>query len=189
MAVERLRSVTMLVLLSLPLTVTPLRAQGADADSEDSDEGQHLYIARGCLGCHGASGRGGVGPALAGTRLPMEAFLHQLREPRDIMPVFPAEIVSEDDAEEIHEYLSGLAPDVPRLRAELPGALAREFGVRAVALAADAVTAYVGALGSRPGAVVAAGTGLIAVGTDLKRWRRADGCACTSPTPRLRARR
>ena len=34
MAVERLRSVTMLVLLSLPLTVTPLRAQGADADSE-----------------------------------------------------------------------------------------------------------------------------------------------------------
>ncbi|MFI1000516.1 N-acetylglucosamine kinase [Streptomyces galbus] len=61
------------------------------------------------------------------------------------------------------------------LRAELPGALAREFGVRRVALAADAVTAYVGALGVRPGAVVAAGTGLIALGTDLSRWRRADG--------------
>ncbi|TKS99498.1 N-acetylglucosamine kinase [Streptomyces lasalocidi] len=61
------------------------------------------------------------------------------------------------------------------LRAELPGALAREFGVRRVALAADAVTAYVGALGVRPGAVVAAGTGLIALGTDLARWRRADG--------------
>ncbi|MFJ4468525.1 N-acetylglucosamine kinase [Streptomyces sp. NPDC089424] len=61
------------------------------------------------------------------------------------------------------------------LRAELPGALRRECGIRAVALAADAVTAYAGALGSRPGAVVAAGTGLIAVGTDLTRWRRADG--------------
>lgn len=61
------------------------------------------------------------------------------------------------------------------LRADLPGALAREFGVRTVALAADAVTAYVGALGPRAGAVVAAGTGLIALGTDLTSWRRADG--------------
>ncbi|MEV5321021.1 BadF/BadG/BcrA/BcrD ATPase family protein [Streptomyces sp. NPDC052687] len=61
------------------------------------------------------------------------------------------------------------------LRAELPGALRREFGIRRVALAADAVTAYVGALGVRPGAVIAAGTGLIAIGTDLTGWRRADG--------------
>ncbi len=49
------------------------------------------------------------------------------------------------------------------------------LGARRVALAADAVTAYAGALGERPGAVVAAGTGLIATGTDLRRWRRADG--------------
>ncbi|MFH8804139.1 N-acetylglucosamine kinase [Streptomyces sp. NPDC017936] len=61
------------------------------------------------------------------------------------------------------------------LRAELPAALARAFGVRSIALAADAVTAYTGALGSRPGVVVAAGTGLVAVGTDLSAWRRADG--------------
>lgn len=61
------------------------------------------------------------------------------------------------------------------LRADLPSALARELGVRRVALAADGVTAYVGALGQRSGAVVAAGTGLIAIGTDLTRWRRADG--------------
>ncbi|MFD5648037.1 N-acetylglucosamine kinase [Streptomyces sp. NPDC127039] len=70
---------------------------------------------------------------------------------------------------------AGLATLGDALRAELPGALARELGVRTVALAADAVTAYVGALGPRAGAVVAAGTGLIAVGTDLTRWRRADG--------------
>ncbi|MGI5452548.1 N-acetylglucosamine kinase [Streptomyces sp. CA-249302] len=70
---------------------------------------------------------------------------------------------------------AGLATLGDALRAELPGALRREFGVRAVALAADAVTAYVGAVGAHPGAVVAGGTGLIAVGTDLTRWRRADG--------------
>ncbi|ANP53236.1 N-acetylglucosamine kinase-like BadF-type ATPase [Streptomyces griseochromogenes] len=70
---------------------------------------------------------------------------------------------------------AGFASLGDALRAELPGALARELGVRSVALAADAVTAYAGALGPRPGAVVAAGTGLIAIGTDLTGWRRADG--------------
>ncbi|MBD0421268.1 ATPase [Streptomyces sp. TRM S81-3] len=70
---------------------------------------------------------------------------------------------------------AGLATLGDALRAELPGALARELGARSVALVADAVTAYAGALGPRPGAVVAAGTGLIAIGTDLARWRRADG--------------
>ncbi|GGW28258.1 N-acetylglucosamine kinase [Streptomyces griseoloalbus] len=70
---------------------------------------------------------------------------------------------------------AGLASLGDALRAELPGALARELGVRRVALAADAVTAYVGALGPRPGAVIAAGTGMITIGTDLTGWRRADG--------------
>ncbi|MFV8183856.1 N-acetylglucosamine kinase [Streptomyces sp. AF1B] len=70
---------------------------------------------------------------------------------------------------------AGLATLGDALRAELPGALRREFGIRSVALVADAVAGYVGALGPCPGAVVAAGTGLIAVGTDLTCWRRADG--------------
>ncbi|MEV7016997.1 BadF/BadG/BcrA/BcrD ATPase family protein [Streptomyces sp. NPDC093991] len=70
---------------------------------------------------------------------------------------------------------AGMASLGDALRAELPGGLARELGVTRAALAADAVTAYVGALGPRPGAVIAAGTGLIAIGTDLAGWRRADG--------------
>lgn len=70
---------------------------------------------------------------------------------------------------------AGMAGLGDALRAELPSALAREFGVGTVGLAADAVTGYAGALGARPGAVVAAGTGLIAIGTDLTSWRRADG--------------
>ncbi|MFE7776848.1 N-acetylglucosamine kinase [Streptomyces sp. NPDC057445] len=70
---------------------------------------------------------------------------------------------------------AGMATLGDELRAVVPGALEQAFGVRAVALAADAVTAYAGAVGQRPGAVVAAGTGMIALGTDLTRWRRADG--------------
>lgn len=70
---------------------------------------------------------------------------------------------------------AGMATLGGRLRAELPGALAAALGVRRMALAADAVTAYAGAVGQRPGAVVAGGTGLIALGTDLTAWQRADG--------------
>ncbi|MFI0740640.1 N-acetylglucosamine kinase [Streptomyces sp. NPDC021100] len=64
------------------------------------------------------------------------------------------------------------------LRAVLPGALRAELGVRRLALASDSVTAYAGALGQRPGVVVAAGTGLVALGTGLTPdggWRRSDG--------------
>ncbi|SES01852.1 N-acetylglucosamine kinase [Streptomyces qinglanensis] len=70
---------------------------------------------------------------------------------------------------------AGMATLGTGLRAELPGVFAAEFGVRRLALAADAVTGYAGALGEQPGAVVAAGTGMIAMGTDLEIWRRADG--------------
>ncbi|GAA1376405.1 N-acetylglucosamine kinase [Streptomyces beijiangensis] len=70
---------------------------------------------------------------------------------------------------------AGMATLGDELRAELPAALASSLGVRRLALAGDAVTAYAGALGQRPGAVVAGGTGMIALGTDLTRWRRADG--------------
>ncbi len=72
---------------------------------------------------------------------------------------------------------AGMATLGGELRESLPGALRTAFGVRRLALAADAVTAYAGALGMRPGVVVAAGTGLIALGTGLgdSGWRRADG--------------
>ncbi|WP_338693726.1 BadF/BadG/BcrA/BcrD ATPase family protein [Streptomyces sp. Q6] len=70
---------------------------------------------------------------------------------------------------------AGMATLGDDLRAELPDAFRRELGVERLALAGDAVTAYAGALGQRPGAVVAAGTGMIALGTGLDGWRRADG--------------
>lgn len=58
----------------------------------------------------------------------------------------------------------------------LPGRLAALFGAPRVVLASDMVTSYVGALGMRPGAVVAAGTGAVALGTDFReQWLRGDG--------------
>ncbi len=50
------------------------------------------------------------------------------------------------------------------------------IGAETVLVASDALTTHVGALGLQPGVVVAAGTGVIVLGTDLHDiWNRADG--------------
>jgi multi-heme cytochrome with CxxCH motif/cbb3-type cytochrome c oxidase subunit III len=88
--------------------------------ARESEPGAELYIAKGCLGCHGASGRGGVGPPLANTSLTADAFMGQLRHPRGIMPAFPTSVVTDADARAIQGYLQSVPPPPPRLRAELP---------------------------------------------------------------------
>lgn len=68
--------------------------------------------------------------------------------------------------------LLGLTPNLD----DAFGAAAEQFPDAAILIASDAVTATIGALGGRPGAVVAAGTGSIALGTDLDGiWHRVDG--------------
>lgn len=68
----------------------------------------------------------------------------------------------------------------------VPGRLARthllaqqlfaETSAEIVVVAGDSLTTHVGALGYRPGTVIAAGTGAMALGTDHRdRWQRADG--------------
>jgi hydroxylamine dehydrogenase len=99
-------------LLLLGLRAFPLHGQ--------SDSGERRFIAKGCLGCHGASGRGGVGPQLAGTALDFQAFLTQLRTPRQRMPAFPADVVSDADARAIFEYLRTAPPPPPRLAEAAP---------------------------------------------------------------------
>ena len=84
------------------------------------EPGDELYVRKGCLGCHGASARGGVGPSLARTALPADSLLRQLRRPRGIMPVFPAQAVTDAEARAIHAYLAGLPAPPPRLRQEVP---------------------------------------------------------------------
>ncbi|MFF0447388.1 N-acetylglucosamine kinase [Streptomyces sp. NPDC004609] len=107
--------------------------------------------------------------------LPMARTLLERAAGRDLAAGAVRARGEERTVEAVAVGAAGMASLGGRLRAELPGALATSLGVRRLALAADAVTAYAGALGQRPGAVVAAGTGMIALGTDLSGWRRADG--------------
>ena len=104
-----------------PGASTPLLdALGVQEAGEARDSGEWLYTARGCLGCHGASGYGGVGPEVARTPLPFAAFLDQVRHPRDLMPPFPEESVSDEELRRIHRYLQNVPAPPPRIRTELP---------------------------------------------------------------------
>ncbi len=102
------------VCTAIALTVSLAHAQQTET------AGERLFIAKGCLGCHGASGRGGVGPELAQTALSPEAFIGQLRQPRERMPQFPPASVSDAEARAILDYLRAVPPRVARMRADLP---------------------------------------------------------------------
>ena len=82
--------------------------------------GERLFIQKGCIGCHGISGRGGAGPDLARTDLSFEEFLKQLRAPRAMMPPFPPNAVSESEAGEIYAFLKAAPPAPPRVSAVPP---------------------------------------------------------------------
>ncbi|MBD3334307.1 MAG: c-type cytochrome, partial [Candidatus Eisenbacteria bacterium] len=69
------------------------------------DEGQRIFISAGCIGCHGKSGRGGVGPDLANTELIMDSFQDQVRDPRDRMPVFPPDAISDVELSKVYSYV------------------------------------------------------------------------------------
>ena len=104
----------------VPPAAREARAADPPASQAVAARGADLFIRRGCLGCHGSSGRGGVGPALAHTALPADSLLAQLRHPRSLMPAFPARAVSDDEARAIHTYLQSVPAAPPRLRADPP---------------------------------------------------------------------
>ncbi|MEV5407607.1 BadF/BadG/BcrA/BcrD ATPase family protein [Thermopolyspora sp. NPDC052614] len=61
-------------------------------------------------------------------------------------------------------------------RATLPGLLGAAAGAGEVLFVSDALISYIGALGLAGGAVIAAGTGAVAVGSDGRgTWRKVDG--------------
>src|SRR5262249_11532107 len=54
------------------------------------------------------------------TPLPFDGFLKQVRQPRAIMPPFPAEVVSDAEAHAIYDYVKSSPPAAPRLRTDIP---------------------------------------------------------------------
>ena len=78
----------------------------------DPVKGKRIYLAVGCFECHGRAGQGGrfnyPTPALAQIELPAESFIAFLRAAPNDMPAFSADVLSDQDAADIHAYLRSL---------------------------------------------------------------------------------
>lgn len=74
----------------------------------DVARGEDLFFANGCSVCHGDTGGGGIGPAIANTQLSLSAVIKQYRNPRELMPPFPADRVSDEDVADIYAFLQSL---------------------------------------------------------------------------------
>jgi ubiquinol-cytochrome c reductase cytochrome c subunit len=95
-------------------------AFGAWGAAGDAARGHGLYMKNLCYACHGTVGQGGdrgTGPRIAPNPFPWEAFLQQMRRPRDVMPRYTAEYVSDQDLADIHAYLETIKP--PRKASEI----------------------------------------------------------------------
>jgi mono/diheme cytochrome c family protein len=81
--------------------------------------GRQLYIADGCHQCHGYSGQGTVGPRLAPNPIPLDIFTRQMRNPRGVMPIYTAAVLSAADLADIYAYLKSVPQPVPAARLPL----------------------------------------------------------------------
>ena len=96
----------------------------ADAPQGDAARGKTLYTKNLCYTCHGTAGQGGdrgSGPRIAPNPFPWEGFAQQIRHPREQMPRYPAEYVSDQDLADIYAYITSIkagpkAGEIPLLK-------------------------------------------------------------------------
>ena len=70
--------------------------------------GQQLWQQRQCKNCHGDQGEGKYGLPLAGTQKTAQEWITQVRTPRQNMPAFTPEQISDADITAIHDYMTTL---------------------------------------------------------------------------------
>jgi mono/diheme cytochrome c family protein len=87
------------------------------------ERGYQAYMKYQCYTCHGTIGQGadrGAGPKLAPNPFPWTAFENQVRRPRQDMPPYRKEFVSDQELADMYAYLSSIKPspeakDIPLL--------------------------------------------------------------------------
>ena len=112
----------MRIFLAMALTLASSLAL-ADAPAGDAARGKGLFMKNMCYTCHGTVGQGGdrgSGPRIAYDLWPWEGFVQQVRRPRESMPRYPEEFVSNQDLADIYAYVGSMkrgkkASEIPLL--------------------------------------------------------------------------
>jgi mono/diheme cytochrome c family protein len=99
-------------------------AEGLGAPPGNPERGRKAYLHQLCHTCHGTVGQGGergAGPKIYPNPYPWQAFLTQVRKPRQAMPPYTEKNVSDQELADMYHYLfstrpSPTAKDIPLLR-------------------------------------------------------------------------
>ena len=110
--------------MGLPVAVLAsviVSAAVAQGDSATADPGRQLFESFQCWQCHGYEGQGGVGPRIAGTVYPFEAFSRLVRH-TTLMPAYSPNVLSDDELRTIWEFMRAQtepppAGDIPEMGA------------------------------------------------------------------------
>lgn len=82
---------------------------GCSAPPGDAADGQRWYLMHNCSSCHGTHGNDGRAINVAGLDMGFYRFVRKLRTTdAPIMPPFPEEKVSKQDAADIYAYLQSM---------------------------------------------------------------------------------
>lgn len=93
------------------------------APAGSSERGHEAYMKFQCYTCHGTVGQGaerGTGPKLAPNPVSYATFARQMRTPRQDMPAYRKQFLSDQDLADIYAYLVSIKPapaakDIPLL--------------------------------------------------------------------------
>jgi mono/diheme cytochrome c family protein len=87
--------------------------QSLGAPPGNAKRGGEVFMQQLCYTCHGTVGQGGergAGPRLYPNPFPFQAFVNQVRKPRQAMPPYTAKHVSDQDLADIYAYLFSTKP-------------------------------------------------------------------------------
>src|SRR5438477_12991246 len=83
------------------------------APAGSAERGYQTYMKYQCYTCHGTVGQGadrGTGPKLAPNPVSFATFTAQIRTPRQDMPPYRKEFVSDQELADLYAYLASIKP-------------------------------------------------------------------------------
>lgn len=86
--------VTLIAALAIGLSSARAQTPGGKIELKTAD-----YASSSCVGCHGQTAMGGLGPPLASTKLTYEQFIKTVRNGKSMMPAIPQTEVSDAEAQ------------------------------------------------------------------------------------------
>ncbi len=99
------------IMIRVLLLLTSFLLAACSPPSGNPENGKKWFMMHNCYACHGRNAKGGKAPEIARINRRFSSFLRFIRTPQStVMPNFPAERISRQDAADIYAWLQSL-PD------------------------------------------------------------------------------